>query len=236
MRKAHNPEIMEIELVRAFLVIAGEGSLNRAAQRLHVAQSTLTRRLQTLEQQVGGTLFERAPSGVALTAAGHVLADAMRPVLCEFDAAVETARRAARGQSARLRIGYLMCVAADYLHPALAALRERHPEVKVRLQDLSPGEQIDALRRGEIELAIFGGAGAPARCDFHSVVCAMCPCWWHCRRDIRSRRGKRCGWPTCGTSPSSGPMSATCPGSTRGCEASRAGRASGRGFFWIPRV
>ena len=167
MRKAHNPEIMEIELVRAFLVIAGEQSLNRAAQRLHVAQSTLTRRLQTLEQQVGGTLFERAPSGVALTAAGHVLADAMRPVLGEFDAAVETARRAARGQSARLRIGYLMCVAADYLHPALAALRERHPEVKVRLQDLSPGEQIDALRRGEIELAIFGGAGAPARCDFH---------------------------------------------------------------------
>ena len=116
MRKAHNPLGMEIELVRSFLVIAGQGSLNRAAQRLHVAQSTLTRQLQALEQQVGGKLFERGPSGVALTAAGHVLADAMRPVLGEFDAAVETARRAARGQSARLRIGYLMCVARSEEH------------------------------------------------------------------------------------------------------------------------
>lgn len=158
---------METELVRTFLVIAEQGSLNRAAERRHVAQSTLSRQLQVLEQQVGGRLFERGPSGVALTAAGHVLADAIRPVLSDFDAAVDSARRTARGQSARLRIGCLMCVAAEYLHPVLGDLRERHPEVRVRLLDLSPGEQIDALRRGEIDLALFGGAGRPRGRDFH---------------------------------------------------------------------
>lgn len=153
--------------MRTFILIAEQGSLNRAAQRLHVAQSTLSRQLRLLEQQVGGRLFERGPAGVALTAAGHALAEAMRPVLGDFDAALESARRTARGQSARLRIGYLMCLAADYLHPVLGALRERHPEVKVRLLDLSPGEQIEALRRGEIDLALFGGAGAAPGRDFH---------------------------------------------------------------------
>lgn len=60
MHKAHNHIEMEIELVRAFLVIAGEGSLNRAAQRLHVSQSTLTRQLQVLEQQAGGRPADKA--------------------------------------------------------------------------------------------------------------------------------------------------------------------------------
>lgn len=151
---------MNLDLLRSFFSIVEQGSLNRAAEHRHVSQSTLTRQVQALEQEVGGAIFERSASGVALTAAGHVLFDAMGPVVAQFDRALADARKSARGQSTQLRVGYLVSAAAEYLHPALAALRRTHPEVKVTLLDLSPGEQITALRRGEIDLALLGNARA----------------------------------------------------------------------------
>lgn len=157
---------MNLDLLRSFFAIVEHGSLNRAAERLHVSQSTLTRQMQSLEQEVGGQLLERSTSGVAITAAGHALAEGMRPVLVSFDAALATARARARGRSALLRIGYLMSLAGEYLHPALATLRKDHPEVDVKLLDLSPGEQIAALRAGEIDLALVGQCGRDVAKEF----------------------------------------------------------------------
>lgn len=151
---------MNIDLLRSFFAMAELGSLSKAAARLHVSQSTLTRQLRALEDEIGGRLFDRTPSGVALTAAGHALLEGMRPVVESFDRAVQSTRRLARGQSSQVRIGYILSAAADFLHPALAALRRAHPEVKVKLVDLSPGEQISALRNGEIDLGLIGNAGA----------------------------------------------------------------------------
>lgn len=158
---------MNLDLLRSFLVIAELGSLNKAAVRLRLSQSTLTRQMHALEHEIGGPLFERSPSGVALTATGHLLVKEWVPWLGKFDAVLAAARRLARGQSATLRVGYLMSAAADYLNPALAALREAHPEVKVKLLDLSPGEQLAALGRGEIDLALIGHAGSLASCEFY---------------------------------------------------------------------
>jgi DNA-binding transcriptional LysR family regulator len=151
---------LNLDLLRSFFAVVEHGSLNRAAEYLHVAQSTLTRQMRALEHEVGGRIFERSTTGVALTASGHALLDGMRPVLARFDAVIEETRGLARGQSSRLRIGYIVSAAAEYLHRALAAMRRRYPEVKVRLIDLSPGEQIEALRRGEIDVAFLG---TPAR-------------------------------------------------------------------------
>jgi DNA-binding transcriptional LysR family regulator len=166
---------MNLDLLRSFTAMAEHGSLNQAAARLHVAQSTLTRQLRALEHIIGGPLFERSPGGVALTATGHALLDGIKPVLASFDAVMEASRKVARGQSARLRIGYLMSVAAEYLHPALGTLRRQHPEVKVQLLDLSPGEQIAALRKGEIDLALIGSAGAYLGKEFYLRKLATFP-------------------------------------------------------------
>lgn len=151
---------MNLDLLRSFFAIVEHGSLNQAAERLRVSQSTLTRQMHALEHVLGGRLLERGPTGVALTAAGHALADDMRPVLASFDAVIDRTRTLASGKSATLRIGYLGSAAADYLHPALSHLRRAAPAVKVRLLDLSPGEQIAALRKGELDLALIGSAGA----------------------------------------------------------------------------
>jgi DNA-binding transcriptional LysR family regulator len=151
---------VHLDLLRSFFAVVEHGSLNKAAERLRVSQSTLTRQMRALEAKVGGRLLERSATGVALTATGHTLLEGMRPVLAQFDAVFDATRKHARGQHGTLRVGYLMSAAAEYLHPALAATRRAHPDVKIKLLDLSPGEQIAALRKGEIDLALIGTAGS----------------------------------------------------------------------------
>ena len=157
---------MNLDLLRSFFAIAEFGSLSKAAEQLHVSQSTLTRQVQALETEIGGQLLERGHSGVALTAAGHLLLEGMRPVVARADIVISEARKLALGQSASLRIGYLMSAAADYLNPALAALRRAHPETKVRLVDLAPGEQIAALRRGELDVILVGNTNPAVAREF----------------------------------------------------------------------
>ncbi len=166
---------MNLDLLRSFFAIVELGSLNKAAERLRVSQSTLTRQMQALEQEVGGPLLERSPGGVALTATGHALLDGAKPVLEQFDAVMAGVRQRARGQSADLRVGYLMSAAACYLNPALVALRKAHPEVKVKMRDLSPGEQITALRQGEIDVALIGQAGLLLTKEFYVKKVAVLP-------------------------------------------------------------
>jgi DNA-binding transcriptional LysR family regulator len=175
MRAAHTLRDVNLDLLRSFFEIAAQGSLSKAAERLRVSQSTLTRQMNALEHEIGGALLERSPSGVALTATGHVLLDNVRPVLAKFDAAIGEARKLARGQSASLRVGYIMSAAQEFLNPALAALRRAHPEVKVKLLDLSPGEQIGALRSGGIDVALIGHAGALIDKEFYVKKLATLP-------------------------------------------------------------
>jgi DNA-binding transcriptional LysR family regulator len=166
---------VNLDLLRSFFAIVEQGSLNKAAERLRVSQSTLTRQMQSLEQEIGGPMLERGPAGVALTAAGHALFEESRPVLAKFDAVLAGVRQRARGQSAELRIGYLMSAASDYLNPALAVLRKAHPEVKVKMRDLSPGEQIEALRNGEIDVGLIGQAGSLLTKEFYVKTLAVLP-------------------------------------------------------------
>lgn len=140
--------------------------MSKAAEQMHVSQSTLTRQMQTLEAEVGGPLLERGHGGVALTAAGHALLDGMRPVVAKADIALSEARKLARGQSASVRLGYIMSAAGEYLNPALAALRRSRPQTKVHLVDLSPGEQIAALRRGELDVVVLGNINAAIPREF----------------------------------------------------------------------
>lgn len=175
MRIAHIQEALNLDLLRSFFAVIEQGSLNKAAERMRVSQSTLTRQMQALEQEVGGALLERGPAGVAPTAAGHALAEGMRPLLVEFDRALGEARRRARGQTTELRIGYLMSAVGEYLNPGLATLRRVHPEVKARLLDMSPGEQIEALRRGELDLALIGTFGRLLAREFYLRRLATTP-------------------------------------------------------------
>jgi DNA-binding transcriptional LysR family regulator len=161
--------------LRAFLIILEEGSLNRAAIRLRISQSTLSRQMQALEADIGGALLERTTTGVRPTDAGHALASSLPRVLAGYDAAIAEARRLARGQRDLIRVGYLGSAAQMFLDPALSLMRRSHPEVKVKLLDLSPGEQIAALRKGEIDLALIGQEGALVSTEFYTLKLTTLP-------------------------------------------------------------
>lgn len=161
--------------LRSFLAVIEEGSLNRAATRLRMSQPALSRQMQALESEAGGRLLERSASGVSLTDAGHAFAEKTRRLLADYDFAIAEARRLARGQKEELRIGYLASAAQKLLNPALAPLRQAHPQVKLKLLDLSPGEQITALKRGEIDVAFIGQEGSVASRDFYTRKLATMP-------------------------------------------------------------
>ena len=161
--------------LHSFFAVVEEGSLHRAAARLRLSQPALSRQMQALEQEVGGKLLERSSTGVSPTAAGHALIEKIRPILARYDEAFSEVRQLARGESAQVRIGYLGSISQDYLKPALAVFRKANPMVKVKLRDLSPGEQITALREGAIDLAVTGQEGSSLGRDFYARKLATLP-------------------------------------------------------------
>ncbi len=158
-----------IERIRALLTVIEEGSVNRAAVRLRITQPALSRQMQALENEVGGKLLERETSGVKPTGLGHALVQTMTPLLTRYDLALADLRRQARGERSELRVGYLASAAPSVLTPALTRLRKAQPDLKLKLHDLSPREQIDGLRGGELDVALIGQEGVVAAKEFHSL-------------------------------------------------------------------
>lgn len=158
-----------IERIRTLLVVIQEGSVNRAATRLRITQPALSRQMKSLETEIGGRLLEREATGVKPTGLGHVLMKTMRPVIGSYEAALAEVRREARGLRSELRVGFIMSAASSILSPAMDLLRKAHPTLKLKLSDMSPREQIDALKAGDIDMALTGQEGALASRDFHSL-------------------------------------------------------------------
>lgn len=173
---AHNLPVM-IDRIRALLTVIEEGSVNRAAARLRITQPALSRQMQTLENEIGGKLLERETSGVKPTGLGHALVKAMQPLVERYDSDMADLRRQARGERSVLRVGYLGSAAQSFLSPALATLRKSHPDARLKLHDLSPREQIAALRSGELDVALIGQEGMVAAKEFHSAkLCSLGVC------------------------------------------------------------
>src|SRR5712664_572471 len=174
MRFSHHLATV-IEKLRLFLVILEEGSLRRAAERLHISQSAITRQIQLLEHDLGGRVLERTSTGVRPTNGGHALADKARDLLADYDSVMAEVRRLVRGEADRLRIGYVASAVQEYLGPALAMLRRTYPKLKVKMLDQTPGEMIIALRRGEIDLALTGHGVDLLSRDFYTHKLASVP-------------------------------------------------------------
>jgi DNA-binding transcriptional LysR family regulator len=167
MRFSHHSSGV-LDKLRLFLAVVEEGSLRRAAERLHISQSAITRQLQLLEHDLGGRVLERTSADMHPTNGGHALAEKAKILLANYDSTMAEVRRLVHGESERLRIGYVASAVQEYLGPALAVLRGAYPKLKLKMLDQTPGEMIIALRRGEVDLALTGhGADLLSR-DFYA--------------------------------------------------------------------
>lgn len=145
---------MELRQLRYFAAIVEEGSLSRAAQRLHVSQPPLSTHLKALEQELGVTLLERGNRGVTPTAAGAVYYEEVRAVLTRLEQARGRALQVHRGDVGTLSVGFVSIADYSLLPPALKQFRSRYPLVEVQLQELTTDAQIRELRAGRLDLAI----------------------------------------------------------------------------------
>jgi DNA-binding transcriptional LysR family regulator len=145
---------MELHHIRAFIALADELNITRAAARLHLSQPNLSRKLKNLEAEIEVALFQRTSRGLILTQAGLAFLDEARMVLSASENAVEMARRCARAETERLRVGYLMGL--PKVTAVMAGFQRRHPEVALRLFEMTPAEQLRKLEAGEIDLGFIG--------------------------------------------------------------------------------
>ncbi|MGV1761372.1 LysR family transcriptional regulator [Rhizobium sp. A22-96] len=146
--------MIELRHLRYAVTVADEGHITRAAERLGIQQPPLSQQIRNLEDLVGATLFQRLPRGVALTEAGRTFVDRARIILQEVDLAVEATRRNARGEEGSLAIGFTSSAA---FHPlvttAVRSLGEISPGVRIKLEESSTSDLIDALRAQLIDVA-----------------------------------------------------------------------------------
>jgi len=148
---------MELRHLRYFVAVAEELHFGRASARVHVAQPAVSRQIRALEEEIGLSLFERDRRRVVLTAAGAAFLEEARSLLQHVDRAVITAHRAARGELGSLRIGYVPAVVHTGLPEIVRAFRKRFSRVEVRLQEMNPAMQVDALLAERIDVGFVRG-------------------------------------------------------------------------------
>jgi DNA-binding transcriptional LysR family regulator len=147
---------MELRHLRYFVAVAEELNFTRAAEKLRLAQPSLTRQIHNLEDELGVRLLDRSRNQVSLTEEGRsFLVDARRLVALSLES-VKSVQRFSRGESEQLNIGYLFKFNFDLLPVTLAGFYQSFPETSVNLFDMSPAEQLRALESRKIDLGFVG--------------------------------------------------------------------------------
>jgi DNA-binding transcriptional LysR family regulator len=148
---------MDLRHLHAFVAVAEERHFGRAAKRLHISQPPLSRQIQTLEAELGFSLFERTRRRVEITPAGVVFLAQVRRVFESLELAVREARRASIGEIGRLAMGYPSSLAYSGLTELLRAFRARFSTVELSLRELSPSEQIEAIKERRLDVGFVRG-------------------------------------------------------------------------------
>jgi len=145
----------ELRALRYFIAVAEDLNFTRAADRLGVAQPTLSRAIRALEDAQGVVLFERTSHRVELTEAGRVLADEARALLDHADRALAATRAAGIGLHARVRLGFVIGAANGLLGAIVRELAAHAPGVELELQHLSVTDQIHALQQRRLDVGLL---------------------------------------------------------------------------------
>lgn len=140
--------------LRYFLAVARTGSTLAASKQLRASQSTVSRRITALEEQLGVQLFVRRPSGYELTPRGQSVlpaAESVEAAILNFSDGVAAESRRLAGT---VRISTVESAVNAWVIPAVGLLREQHPEIRVEI--LTSEHYVD-LARGEADVAVRFG-------------------------------------------------------------------------------
>jgi DNA-binding transcriptional LysR family regulator len=138
-----------------FVTVVDEGNFTRAAQRLYIAQPSLSKQLAALETELGGPLIERLHRNIRLTPSGRAFLPEARAAILSAERARRAARMALDLEASELEVATLQSIAIGLLPRSIRTLREQHPGILVELHEyLHRKVMEDDVRGGVADIAI----------------------------------------------------------------------------------
>ena len=178
--------------VEAFIAIAELGSFQKAARRLHITQTALTRRLQNLEALLGVKLVERTTRSVALSSLGEAFLPEARRLVSELGLALLEIQETGKAQRGHVSIACVPTVGVQYLPRIIEAYAQHFPSNRIQILDHASAGVADAVLRREAEFGIqIGGARHP---DLVSVPLLEDRFVLICRDDHALAKTKTLAW------------------------------------------
>lgn len=145
---------MDTQDLKAFVEVAETGSFSSAAERLHLTQPAISKRVAALEARLNRPLFDRVGRRITLTDAGVALLPYARRVLQELEDARRAVSRLSDQISGRLSIGTSHHIGLHRLPPVLKRYTQRYPEVDLDIHFMDSEDACDAVLAGKLELGI----------------------------------------------------------------------------------
>jgi LysR family hydrogen peroxide-inducible transcriptional activator len=148
---------MDLQQLRYLVAVADEANFSRAAERLGVAQPSLSQQIKKLEGAVGRPLLDRLPKRVVPTQAGERLLAHARRILAEVSDAERQLAEGAGQVAGTVAVGAIPTIAPFVLPRVLRRMNERYPDVEVRIVEDVTARLVDAVERGELDVAVISG-------------------------------------------------------------------------------
>lgn len=148
---------LDLRYLRCALCASEHGSFRRAASILELPQSTISRRIQLLEHQLGFPLFVRSRRGATLTMAGSAFLKDALPCAREIAQAAETAANVQKGETGGLTIGMLASLTPGHIQDILYRFREDFPRIRVALREGQHEGMLHDLATGSLDAAFVTG-------------------------------------------------------------------------------
>jgi len=145
---------MELRHLRYFGALAEQLNFTRAAEKLHITQSTLSHQIKQLEDEVGLRLFDRVGKRIVMTEAGEMLLGRVTKALRDIDEGVRAVKGVTAPITGTIRIGATHTFSISLIPACISAFRDKSPRIGVEVKELSSGAIEQALVGDEIELGI----------------------------------------------------------------------------------
>ena len=165
---------MHAAVLRYLDAVAEEGSIRRAAERLHVSASAVNRQILKLEARVGTPLFERHAGGMRPTEAGELAVRHARRTLQDYSRLLGEVARKRGVISGTVGIATLDSLTVHFLPDTLARFTDDHPLVEVRVTSTDPMGALNMVLRGAADLALTFGSTPPGARILQEMPAPMC--------------------------------------------------------------
>lgn len=145
---------MQFETLRDFILLSESLSFSATAKLLYVSQSVLSKRIASLERELGATLFVRDHHSVRLTEEGKFLASRIDKLIEYYDETLRELDRMRRHVNSVLSVGYIHGAARDFLPQVCHDFSVDNPDVELELHSLEADQAVLALRRNDIDICV----------------------------------------------------------------------------------